>query len=265
MYAIKFMTALSLVSLSLAAPVQYGSGSLQHRSDLDLQSRAFTGIEICELPARGDVQAGCLANPVRFTLTKNALTAAPAGAQPANTECDHSLELQVLKQALNGNGACTALNKILDAGGIKTSANKEALLKPLFDAVNAQRNVVFLDKAVNAEKRLVVQHALGDGVKRPASTALTAVKAYLANASIKPATTALATSLDGLATTMINNAVTQANAALDAKAAKAATARQKAAIATGKADVTAGKALFKPATGVSTAWTKVLTYAAGCP
>ena len=31
MYAIKFMTALSLVSLSLAAPVQYGSGSLQYR------------------------------------------------------------------------------------------------------------------------------------------------------------------------------------------------------------------------------------------
>lgn len=57
----------------------------------------------------------------------------------------------MLKQALNGNGACTALNKILESGGIKTTATKEALIKPLLDAINGQDNSVFLDKAVNAE------------------------------------------------------------------------------------------------------------------
>lgn len=78
------------------------------------------------------------------------LAKAPTGAQPANTECDHSLELQVLKQALLGNGACAALDQILSAGGVQVS-QKKVLMLPILTAINAQGNSVFLDKAVNAE------------------------------------------------------------------------------------------------------------------
>lgn len=71
--------------------------------------------------------------------------------QPIDTECDHSLKLQVLKQTLVGNGACTALDSILDSGSIKTAMKKGELLKPLLDAINAPVNTVFLDKSVNAD------------------------------------------------------------------------------------------------------------------
>lgn len=57
----------------------------------------------------------------------------------------------MVKQALNDNGACVALRDVLKAGSIKGSEAENALLKPLLDAVNAQSNSVFLDKAVNAE------------------------------------------------------------------------------------------------------------------
>ena len=185
---------------------------------------------------------------------------AASGAQPANTECDHSLELQVLKKALDGNGACTALDKILKAGSIQGSDTKKALLQPLFDAVNGQSNSVFLEKSVNAEvsrvaslklcggthnlyvqKRLVVQHALGDDEKRPASTALTAVKAYLSNSQIVSASKALARNLDSLTATMISNAVTQANKAINGKTAS--TSRQKSAQTTALNDVKSGEAV----------------------
>ena len=89
-----------------------------------------------------------------------------------------------------------------------------------------------------------MQHALGDGVKRPASPPLEAVKAYLVDHSVKGATTALAGHLDQLTTQMIDAAAAQANAAIAKK--PAGTARQKSAIDSAKQAVTAGKGVSTP-------------------
>lgn len=81
----------------------------------------------------------------------------------------------------------------------------------------------------------MVQHALGDDKNRPASAALTAVKAYLSNPQITTATNTLAQQLDALTTTMINNAVNQANAAIGRK--PASSLRQKEGVAAAEASV----------------------------
>lgn len=44
----------------------------------------------------------------------------------------------------------------------------------------------------------MIQHAFGDNARRPASTALTAVKAYFADTHIRTASTTLASQLDKL-------------------------------------------------------------------
>ena len=169
-----------------------------------------------------------------------ALLTLPIVPATHTSSADLSLELQVLKQSLDDNGACTALNKILDAASINNAATKEGLLKEMIDNINGQSNSVFLDKSVNAEvracysftgppsspayftqKRLVVQHALGD-----TSTALEAVKAYLANRTIESAMSALATNLDKLTATMISNAATQANAAINKQPSDSARQRK---------------------------------------
>lgn len=61
----------------------------------------------------------------------------------------------MLKRGLEASSACTALDGILTAGAVNNAETKNTLLKPLFDAINAESNTVFLDKAVNAQVHLV--------------------------------------------------------------------------------------------------------------
>lgn len=48
----------------------------------------------------------------------------------------------MLKRALTNSGVCSALDKILAAGGLET-AKKVELLKPLFDEINKAENAHF--------------------------------------------------------------------------------------------------------------------------
>jgi len=228
-----------------------------------------TDTPVCGIPFRlGTLPTECQANAVSFTspvtpLTKNSNT---AGTVAANTQCDHALELQALKSAMDQSGACRAIDAIIKAGGVtnpSAASQKQSLLSDMFDRINGQGNAFSLDTGVNGAKKLVVQAGLTQGATctaSPSADILKSVNAYFTDSSINGPTIALASALDGLATTAVNNAATNALAAINCL--PEGSARQTATKNNAKTAVTAGQALYTTRTGMADAWTNVLACSA---
>jgi len=236
-----------------------------------LHRRLGTGIEVCGIPFRsGSLPDACKANAVSFTKPLNPITkdSASAGKIVEGTECDHALELQALKFAMDQSGACRAMDAIIKASRVTTPSSaqqKTTLLQNMFNAINGASNAFSLDEGVNGAKALVVAAGLKDGGSCTVSSNQTpenlkAVNAYFTDTSVNGPTTQLAAQLDNLASTAVNNAETSALAKIGCD--PAGSTRQRTINDQAKADVATGKALYTGTTAMTNAWNGVLQCAA---
>lgn len=150
-----------------------------------------------------------------WDMDKKVLTAVTRTGEPADStaECDHALELQVLARTFEVNGVCTALDAISNAAGLprlsKVSDFKVSMLDPLFKAINAKTNTIFLPKVINGMKRDVMHAFLWGNPQPAASPEVNAVRTYYQNPSIRTSTNNLAAQLDTLAHQMITQRASQ--------------------------------------------------------
>lgn len=120
----------------------------------------------------------CLPNSKVFVLGP---TGAPAVVQlthpplPAGSQCDHTVELQLLDKVAKQSGLCDVLTTLQTADPTKTKAT---MLRHAADHISAIANLNFLDSKINNQKKTVVQRAL-TGAKQGATDIDKAVGNYL--------------------------------------------------------------------------------------
>ncbi|KAF8590928.1 hypothetical protein K439DRAFT_1611582 [Ramaria rubella] len=222
------------------------------------------GTPVCGIDSRQQrvATAGCVANDKSFVLQGDILT--EVTGQATGTECDHTLELQVLASTLNNNGVCVALAGMLSVSDPTSATSKKAtLLQPIFAKINAQSNALFLDSGVNAKKKVLIQHGLGDKIAVPntnSDATIAGVKKLLQDTQVT--TKALATDLDTAITDMLNTAQTQALASIKQCAPANPTGRQQSAINTKNNAVNDAKAKADATQTISSAWAGVLDFVA---
>ncbi|ETW75113.1 hypothetical protein HETIRDRAFT_157644 [Heterobasidion irregulare TC 32-1] len=109
---------------------------------------------VCALDLRGATAKDCLVDNkgIFFTLTPpSTITTTTVSTLPANSQCDHIVELRLLDGALQKSGVCEMITKTIKA---KSSVSKAILLQPLSDVINGHDNLNFLASAVNNRVRL---------------------------------------------------------------------------------------------------------------
>ncbi|KAJ7182926.1 hypothetical protein C8R43DRAFT_17157 [Mycena crocata] len=182
--------------------------------------------------------------------------------EPENrSECDHVLELQVLKKAFEASGGvCAALDAMIASPNSGLSAaDKVAFMAPVIQAINGKNNLFFLDKKLNQVKRDQVTASLkGQAAKASVSTDLSdqrvGINEYLTNKSVNGPSITLAKNLDKLASEMLTKAEVKALTNIKSCGGATAAADEKA--------LKAAKAKFKASTSVSSAWANVLKHVA---
>jgi len=186
----------------------------------------------------------------------------PSPPPVAPNQCDHVLELQVLKRTLEAPGGVCATLKAMIANpnsGL-TPADTADLMKPIIDAINGKSNLFFLDRKLNQVKRDEVTASLKGQAPKASGSNLdlkeqrVAVDEYLTNTSVNGPSLTLANNLDKLATAMLTKAETQALAHIKSCAVTTAAADEKA--------LKAAKATLKTSPTVTSAWKNVLSHVA---
>ncbi|KAI0341934.1 hypothetical protein BDW22DRAFT_1429451 [Trametopsis cervina] len=234
------LTALLAATGSFAAPVNSTFHILSKRDAVcGSDFRALVSKESC-LPHGAAFQ---LTPP--STIARNTLTATTVAAVPANLQCDHTLELQLLNSVFIQSGVCRILTAMTAAD---SGQSKATLLGPAATHISALANLNFLDSTVNNKKKSVVQKSISSSAQ--ATTDLDkAVGNYLA--LVNTATRAVAQTLDQDVTT-IRNEATALHASLPDDPAR----RSKAAAA--KAELAAAIAAFDATRSVVAAWDKLI-------
>ncbi|KAJ7630056.1 hypothetical protein DFH06DRAFT_1303917 [Mycena polygramma] len=185
----------------------------------------------------------------------------PSPEPETRSQCDHVVELQVLKKTLESTGGvCDTLKAMIASpnSGLTTD-DIPKFMAPLVTAINSQNNLFFLDKKINQVKRDEVTASLkGQAAKPSISTALSsqrvAVNDYLTDTSVKQPSITLAKKLDTLAAAMLTNAETEGLANIKSCAGTTATADEAA--------LKAAKTKLKTPPTVTSAWNDVLTHVA---
>ncbi|KAJ7798555.1 hypothetical protein B0H14DRAFT_3492450 [Mycena olivaceomarginata] len=184
----------------------------------------------------------------------------PSPPPVARNQCDHVLELQVLKRTLEAPGGVCATLKAMIASpnsGL-TTADTAGLMKPIIDAINGKSNLFFLDRKLNQVKRDEVTASLKGQAPKASSKDLkeqrVAVDEYLTDRSVNGPSLTLAKKLDSLAAAMLTKAETQALAHIKNCAVTTAAADEKA--------LKAAKATLKTSPTVTSAWKNVLSHVA---
>ncbi|KAJ6509657.1 hypothetical protein DFH09DRAFT_1100713 [Mycena vulgaris] len=183
----------------------------------------------------------------------------PSPEPDGKYQCDHVLELQVLKKTLESNGVCDALDAIIatpNSGLI--SDDKEAYMAAIKDAINSKNNLFLLDSKLNQVKRDEVTASLKG--KTPATSANSdlneqyiAVNDYLTDSSVTRPSTSMASKLDTLVQAIVKQA---GDDALKNIKGCGTTANQQ--------QLTQARAKFKPpgVPSVTSSWKDVLDYVA---
>ncbi|ETW75112.1 hypothetical protein HETIRDRAFT_120415 [Heterobasidion irregulare TC 32-1] len=207
---------------------------------------------VCALNLRGATAKDCLVDNkgTFFTLTPpSTITATAVTCKPFNQNVYHHIvELQLLDGALQKTGVCTMITAMIKA---QSSVSKAALLQPLSDVINGNKNLNFLASTVNNRKKTVVGNSLkGKGKAAGNDDLNVAVGNYLQ--LTKASSTDIAKSLDVAVAKIIEQAQTIANAL----PADSGTGRKKV---TTKSDLEKAIATAnKSKNPVSTAWQAVL-------
>ncbi|PSR76743.1 hypothetical protein PHLCEN_2v8228 [Hermanssonia centrifuga] len=156
-------TALLIAAPALAAPLD---------SELHFLGKRDA---VCSVDFRRLVDFdSCLPKKVAFTsvppaVTKVTLPDALSKSVPADSQCDHAVELQVLDFVAKQAKLCEVLTAMANAG-----QTKDSLLGPASQTISALPNLNFLNKVVNNNKRVVVQRGLNGKAqgKEPADLAV---------------------------------------------------------------------------------------------
>jgi len=177
----------------------------------------------------------------------------PAGSP----ECDHVLELQVLKKTLESSGGvCDTMDAMIASpkSGL-TADDKAEFMADIKAAINGQSNLFFLDNILNQVKRDEVTAALKNQAPKASlqadlSKQRIAVNDYLTDTSVKGPSVKLATKLDTLIRTMLTKVETEAVANI----------KNCGGTAADEAKVTAAKAKLKTPPTITSAWNNVLSH-----
>ncbi|KAJ6529292.1 hypothetical protein B0H19DRAFT_1333164 [Mycena capillaripes] len=243
----------------------------------DLTARASTPITACGVNIRAsNALTLCKSQEVTFTfvndkLVKNQLTRrakkdddkdfVPDDEPAGSPECDHVLELQVLKKTLESpGGVCDTMDAMIASpnSGL-TAADKEEFMADIKAAINGKTNLFFLDDKLNQVKRDEVTASLkGQAPKASLQSDLSkqriAVNDYLTNTSVNGPSTKLATKLDTLIAAMLTKVETDALANIASCAGTTKTADADA--------LKAAKAKLKTPPTITSAWNNVLSHVA---
>ncbi|THG92929.1 hypothetical protein EW026_g8151 [Hermanssonia centrifuga] len=161
---------------------------------------------VCGVDFRSLVNSkSCLPKQVAFTSTPPAVTKvtlpnASAASVPKDSQCDHTVELQVLDFVAKQAKLCEVLTAMANVG-----QKKDSLLGPASTTISGIQNLNFLDKVVNNNKRSVVQKAL-NGKPQGSQAKDAAVGNYLA--LVKGDSVQIASTLDANIATIITTAQT---------------------------------------------------------
>ncbi|KAF7343308.1 hypothetical protein MVEN_01763100 [Mycena venus] len=185
----------------------------------------------------------------------------PDSESEGSEECDHVLELQVLKKTLElPGGVCDTLKAMIASpnSGLTTD-NIPSFMADIKTAINAKSNLFFLDGKVNKVKRDEVKASLKGQAPKASVTAdlsnkRVAVNKYLTDTSVKGPSINLAKKLDDLVDQMLTKAENQALANIKNCAGATAAADEKT--------LKAAKAKLKTSSTLTSAWNNVLTHVA---
>ncbi|KAJ6521178.1 hypothetical protein DFH09DRAFT_1278163 [Mycena vulgaris] len=185
----------------------------------------------------------------------------PSPEPETRSQCDHVLELQVLKKTLESTGGlCDTLKAMIASpnSGLTTD-DIPTLMAPIKAAINAKNNLFFLDKKLNQVKRDEVTASLKGqtpvtSVSADLNKQRIAVNGYLTDTSVNGPSITLAKKLDTLVAAMLTKAEDQGLAHIKSCAVTTAAADEKA--------LKAAKAKLKTPPTVASAWKNVLSHVA---
>ncbi|KAJ7062639.1 hypothetical protein C8F01DRAFT_1082280 [Mycena amicta] len=185
----------------------------------------------------------------------------PSPEPETRSQCDHVVELQVLKRTLEASGGvCATITAMIASphSGL-TTADVTKFMAPVKAAINGQANLFFLDKKINQVKRDEVTASLkGQAAKASVGADLkaqrVAVDEYLTDVSVKAPSVALSKKLDTLVKTMLDTLESQGVANIQSCAGATAAADEKA--------LKAVRAKVAKTPTVASAWADVLAHAA---
>ncbi|KAI0338981.1 hypothetical protein BDW22DRAFT_1348121 [Trametopsis cervina] len=176
------LTALLAATSSFAAPLNSTLHSYGKRD------------AVCGSDFRSLVDSSsCLPNHSAFTLTppSTITKVAVTGTQvPADAQCDHTVEIQLLDTVAKKSGLCALITALTAAD---PKSKKADLLAPASVTISALANLNFLDKTVNNKKKSVVQKSLSGSAQKQTDVDK-AVGNYLA--LVATASRGVATQLD---------------------------------------------------------------------
>ncbi|KAJ7024003.1 hypothetical protein C8F04DRAFT_1270802 [Mycena alexandri] len=245
----------------------------------DLTARASTPITACDVDIRASNAAAlCEEQTVTFTFVNDALVHnnlrrrltprvknddgeefVPDDESTGIRECDHVLELQVLKKTLGlPGGVCETMDAMIASpnSGL-TADDKVDFMADIKAAINRKSNLFFLDKKLNQVKRDEVTASLkGQAPQASLQTDLSdqrfAVNEYLTDKSVNGPSTRLATTLDTLIGTMLTKVQTAALANI----------KRCGGTPADEAKVKAAKANLQTPPTITSAWANVLSHVA---
>jgi len=147
-------------SLFFVAPVLIGSPlgvlGLPTASNSTLHSFNKRTL-VCGVDLRGAVASDCIPAGLNFALKPPSTIEVQKGikAKPADSACDHQVEIQVLTRAAITAKVCEVVNARSALG-----TSRASIMTPLFRTMNAHANLLFLDSKVNGRKASYVQNAI---------------------------------------------------------------------------------------------------------
>lgn len=201
----------SVSSRSLAPALHDRSPEPDDSSFEHIYRRAPGGIKLCDMNFRGKATSNCRGSKGFI----NGDWKDHGKFQTSDLECDHILELQLIKTALEEGGFCTAWNTIETKWAAKNpSAGARARMKNLFDArlklaSNPPSDMMWVDKKFNGEKGTFFK-AILDATPITVTTAAQAnIKAYY-NADVKAKAATVAAQVDRAAKELIEAVVEEA-------------------------------------------------------
>ncbi|KAK2461390.1 hypothetical protein APHAL10511_006614 [Amanita phalloides] len=133
--------------------------------------RAPRDISLCGISIRGHSASACQGNPGYVEVVDKGRKVLQwrnwRDFSPAGNECDHLVELQLIKAALESIGFCRAWNGMIQLAASEghvtiSAAEQTALFSVLKDAANDNRGMHYLFKDVNGEK----EHFVGEVIRR---------------------------------------------------------------------------------------------------
>jgi len=181
-------------------------------SSLEHLYRRASGIQLCGMNFRGSAASNCVGSQGFI----NDVWKDHGKFQTGGLQCDHILELQLIKTALEKAGFCTDWNTIETKWAAKDPKAKDKM-KVMFDAglksaSNPPSDMIWVDETFNGQKRAFFAAKIK---ATPTTTAAPAnIKAYF-NANVKAKAASIATRVDKAASELLEKVVEAATEGYD--------------------------------------------------